>query len=270
VTTLKTTSAFIFCLSLVVLMLGCDGDQTAPERSRPDHVDPIDWDGTKDGPSVPRPLADGPSREWPHAGFDAGEHSLGMELRPHDHTVIMETILQNAPEIAARLPQNQVSSGTDVLQAVLEVPGISAYVKGRIRIVLDVLPSVEEAQSRMSQDMQQAMAEALEQIEECATLSEMTEAMEGMIDSGRYDAYAGLPQGLAAGIRILRDGERTIYRPRVLFNLKRMLQQDLKGAIGGAIGGAIVGGPPGAGLGALAGAAGSSGSDAVGQITGWW
>jgi hypothetical protein len=267
---IKTIGALTLGILLVVLVIGCDNEQTAPECSRPDHVDPVDWDGTKDGGFELPPLGDGPSREWPHAGFEAARRSVGSDLRAHDHTIIMEAVLQNARDIAARLPQNQVSSGTEVLSAALEVPGISTHVKSRIRMVLNVLPSVEEAQGVMPEEAQQAVLDAMEQIGDCETLPQMVETMQSMIESGRYSGIDGLTQGLSAGIQILRDGEKTVYRPRALFSLKRMVQQDLRGAIGGAIGGAIVGGPPGAGVGAAAGAAGSSASDAIGQLTGWW
>ena len=137
-------------------------------------------------------------------------------------------------------------------------------------MVLGVLPSLEEAQMAMPEEAQQAVASAMEQIGGCETLPEMVQTMQRMIASGRYSGTEGLTQGLSVGIQILRDGEKTVYRPRVLFSLKRLVQQDLRGAIGGAVAGAIVGGPVGAAAGAGIGAAGSSASDAVGQITGWW
>jgi hypothetical protein len=182
----------------------------------------------------------------------------------------MEAILRNAPAIAARLPQNQVSSEVDVLEAATMIPEVSPYVKGRIRMVLDMLRLLQHAQPLIPEEMQEVMSEIREEIAVCEGPSEAVETLQGMIASGRYRAYEGLPEGLTAGIDILRDGEKTVYTPRCLFNLKRMIQQDLAGAIAGAIAGGVVAGPPGAAVGALAGAAGSSASDAIGQLTGWW
>jgi hypothetical protein len=114
------------------------------------------------------------------------------------------------------------------------------------------------------------MEEVLGRVDACPTVAGKADALQEMIESGRYDAYTGLTQGMAAGTAILVDGEKTIYRPRALIDLKRLAQQDLAGAIAGGITGGIVAGPPGAGVGALAGAAGASGSNLVGQLTGWW
>jgi len=266
----KSIAAFVFIISFMVLLAGCEGDPAAPDRVDRDHVDPIDWEGTKESRFAVPTVSDRPSHGWADAGFGPGEHLLGPELTPHDHTIIMEAIIQHASEIVALLPQNQKSSGIQVLDAAYRVSAIDAYTKSRIRLVLDILPRVERAQQRAPEDTRQAIADILDQLEEHGTVAANIEALQSMIDSGRYEIYEGLPQGLAAGIKILRDGERTIYAPRSLFNLKRMLRQDLAGAIGGAIGGAIVGGPAGAGVGSVAGSAGASGADAIGQLTGWW
>jgi hypothetical protein len=179
-------------------------------------------------------------------------------------------IARPGQEIVARLPQNEISSGMEVLQAALTVPEISGYVKSRIRMVLDVLPTLEEPYSRIPEDTQEAVSQIVRVVEACESLSEMTEIMQNMIDSGEYRGYEGLSQGLATGIRILRDGEKAVYTSRRLFNLKRLISHDIAGAIGGAIGGAIATGGPGAGVGAVAGAAGASAADAIGQLTGWW
>ena len=203
-------------------------------------------------------------------GFDAREDVLGPELGPHDHTIIMQAILSNVREITARLPQNQESSGLEILQAMLTVPAIDRDTKSRIRLVITELARLEQARCEIPDGTLQAMDEVLDRVEACPTVVEKAHALQDMIESGRYDAYGGLIQGMATGSAILRDGEKTIYRPRALINFKRLIQQDVGGAIEGAIVGGIIAGPPGAGVGAVAGAAGASGSDLIGQLSGWW
>jgi hypothetical protein len=263
----------ILSIFAVTLFLGCDNETTSPKRTEQSHVDPIDWDGDKEnwvGGGPGQAVSDAPSPASVGTDLDAREHVLGSDLRPHDHTIIMEAIIGNVREIAARLPQNQVSSGMEVLQAALTVPAIDRYTKSRIHLVVDELARLEQTRDQIPDETQQAMSDLLERLDAYPTITDKTEALQHMIDSGQYDAYEGLPQGMATGIKILRDGEKTIYSPRCLLNLKRLLQHDVEGAIAGAIGGLIVAGPPGAGLGAVAGAAGASGSDLVGQLTGWW
>jgi hypothetical protein len=257
----------------VAFFVGCDNETTAPKRAHQVPVDPVDWDGDKEngtgsvvGESGQQPTQLGSAG----SGFAVQERVLRGSLEPHDHTIIVETILSNVQEIAARLPQNQVSSGVDVLQAALMVPAVDRYTKSRIRLVLDALADLEQVQSRIPDDARHAVSDVLDRLEAYPTVTGKIEALQNMVDSGQYETVEGLPEGLVAGIEILRDGQKSIYAPRCFFNLKRMLQQDLAGAIAGAIAGGIVGGPPGAGLGALAGSAGASGSDAVGQLTGWW
>jgi hypothetical protein len=266
----KSIAATVFVFSLIVLLAGCESDPAAPGRVERDHVDPIDWDGTKDNPLGMAAAPGGSPGDFAGVGLGPSEHLLGPELGPRDHTIIIEAIIHNASEIAALLPQNQVSSGIEVLEAAYRVPNIDAYTKSRIRLVLDILPRVERAQEQAPEETRQALSDILDRLDAYGTVTGKIEALQSMVDSGQYEAHEGIPQGLVAGIKILRDGERTIYAPRSLFNLKRMIHQDLAGAIGGAIGGAIVGGLPGAGVGALAGSAGASGADAVGQLTGWW
>jgi hypothetical protein len=257
-------------VSIAAMLAGCESEGTAPEPADRGPVDPVDWDGTKDSPGSPPLLSDAQSLDRAVAGVDAKTWTLGPDLGPRDHTLIMQAVLGNVPAIVARLPQNQVSSGREVLEAAIQVPEISAYVKSRMRMVLGFLASVMEAQESLPSETREALTEVFARIEEAQTLTEKIDVMQSMVESGSYDGPAGLPRGLETGISILRDGERTIYRPRALFNLKAMVQQDLEGAIAGAIGGMIVAGPPGAGVGAVAGAVGSSASNAVGQLTGWW
>ena len=269
----KAILAFILSVFVVALFLGCDSETAGPKPTEQAHIDPIDWDGDKEnrvGAGVGQTVSDAPSLGSMNTSLDARDHVLGPDLGPHDHTIIMEAIMRNVREIAARLPQNQVSSGMEVLQAALTVPALDGYTKSRIRLVLDVLARLEQAQGRIPNETLQAMSEVLDRVDAYPTITEKAEVLQHMIDSGQYDAYPGLAQGMTTGIKILRDGEKTIYAPRCLFNLKRLAHQDLAGTIGGAIGGAIIGGLAGAGLGALAGAAGASGSDIVGQLTGWW
>lgn len=269
----KVILALILSVFVVALYLGCDSETTAPKWNDKSPVDPIDWDGYKDswvGGGPGEMVSDAPSSGSATSGFDARDYALGSELGPHDHTIIMEAILRNVQEIAARLPQNQVSSGMEILQATLTVPAVDRFTKSRIRLVLDWLNRLEQAQGRIPGETLEAMSDVMEQLEAYPSLTEKTEALQHMIDSGQYDIYEGLTQGMAAGIAILRDGEKTIYRPRTLINFKRLVEHDAEGAIAGAIGGLIVAGPPGAGVGAVAGAAGASGSDLFGQLTGWW
>ncbi len=269
----KAILALVLSMFVVALFLGCDSETAGPKPTEQTHVDPIDWDGDKEsrvGGGAGQTVSDAPSLGSISPGFDARDYALGSDLNPHDHTIIMEAIMGNVREIAARLPQNQVSSGMEVLQATLMVPAIDRYTKSRIHLVLDELARLEQARDQIPNETLQAMSEVLDRVDAYPTITEKAEVLQHMIDSGQYDAHAGLSQGMATGIEILRDGEKTIYAPRCLINLTRLAQQDLAGTIGGAIGGGIIGGLPGAGLGALAGAAGASGSDIVGQLTGWW
>jgi hypothetical protein len=258
---------------LVASFLGCDNETTGPKQTKQTNVDPIDWDGDKEdwgGTGPGGTVAAAPSREADSPVLDAGDHLLQPGLSAHDHTIIIEAIMANVQEIAARLPQNQVSSEMEVLRAALDVPAIDRYTKGRIRMVLHILADLEEAEGLVPDGTRRVVVDVLDRLEAYPSVPEKVDALQQMIDSGQYEVYDGLPEGLAAGIEILRDGEKTVYAPRCLLNLKRMLRQDLAGAIGGAIGGAIVGAAPGAGVGALAGSAGASGADAIGQLTGWW
>ena len=269
----KVILALVLSVFVLALWLGCDSETTAPQREVQPPVDPIDWEGDKDSGIAGAPggmLSDAPASGSGGMGFDAGVRTLGPELGPHDHTVIMEAILENVQAISARLPQNQEASGTAILQAALTVPAINSHTKARIRLALSWLDRLEQAQDRVPDETLEAISDVMNQLEAYSSLPEKMEALQLMIDSGQYDLYEGLPQGMAASIEILRDGEKTIYAPRCLLNLKRLIEHDAEGAIAGAIGGLIVAGPPGAGLGAVAGAAGASGSDLVGQLTGWW
>lgn len=263
----------VLTVLVMALLLGCDSETTGPKPAEHAHVDPIDWDGDKEdwvGGGSGQTVSDAPSVASTIPGFDARDHVLGSDLGAHDHTVIMEAILGNVGEIAARLPQSQASSEMDVLKAALAVPAIDRYTKSRIRLVLSWLARLQRVRDQIPDETRQAISDVLERLEACPTIADKTEALQQMIDSGQYGAYEGLPQGMAAGVAILRDGEKTVYAPRCLINFKRLVEHDVEGAIAGAIGGLIVAGPPGAGLGAVAGAAGASGSDLVGQLTGWW
>jgi hypothetical protein len=268
----RPIAGFLLALSVALLIAGCESETMGPG---PTEVEPLSSFGpgpandNHHGYSPESIVSDGLTRHWDGSCLEVREHSLGTDLRPQDHTIIMEAVLHNIPEIVAQLPQNRASSGTEVLKAALRVPGIDPYARDRIRLVLEILPGLERARDRVPAETQRAMRDVLEGLEECETIAEAISALENMISSGEYNEHRGVPQAMGVCVQILHDGARTVYSPRYLFNLKRLAMQDLVGAIAGGITGAIAGGA-GAVPGAIAGAAGSSAADAIGQATGWW
>jgi hypothetical protein len=210
----------------------------------------------------------------------------GQPLTPKDHTLIMKAILDHPFQVFKHLPENYkvkggAPSGQVVLQAALEVEEIDRQTKERIRMVLDLLPQLEEAQAAAPGRLK----DALEDLRQNLANKSTTEKLRVLRDQGqrsRFREAGGLEEGMEMAARILEDGQNSIYSPDHSFY--RLLQggatragakerdvidnikdSDTMGAAAGGGVGILVGGI-GAPAGAAAGAAGASVGVAIGSL----
>jgi hypothetical protein len=214
---------------------------------------------------------------WPLPGSEGDE-----ELSPQDHTLIMRAIMAHPFEVIANLDdtRNTNPSGTEVLEAALQVGQIDPYSKSRMRAVLGVLPRIEEARSRAPAKVQRSLDELQEQL----TGRSIQERARILRDSkSRYGSRDGMSEGMEMAARILEDGASSIYSPehgfyRMLREGKRKARKDHEmadvadadgiGATAGGVAGSLIGGV-GAGPGAVAGGAGASAGYVVGAVIDW-
>ena len=193
-----------------------------------------------------------------------------------DHTTIMKAIMENPLQVIRKLPDQYKSktarrpSGTEVLQAALQVEEIDNLAKARIRAVLDLLPQIEEGQAELPQSTKKAL-EGLRQKLANKSLDEKRRVFRdpGLRKSHRDD---GLAEAMEVAAQILEDGQDSIYAPDHSFyrllrhgqgsssargSLSDLADVDGVGATAGGAVGAVAGGV-GAGPGAVAGGAGAS------------
>ncbi len=205
------------------------------------------------------------------------------ELTPQDHTAIVKAIMEHPFEVIQYLPKNERTSNpspTAVLEAALQVEQIDSYTKDRMRMVLEILPKLEEARKNAPADLQRN----LDDLQGRFARRSIDEQI-GMLRSlkANYRGQEGLEQGIEFAARMLEDGKSSIYSSD--FPFYRMLREGPRGraarrpiddikdadAIGAAAGGGIgvfVGGV-GAGPGAAAGGAGASAGAAIAHAIDW-
>jgi hypothetical protein len=174
-------------------------------------------------------------------------------------------------------------SGTEVLQAALQVEQIDDYTKAKIRAVLDLLPKLEEAQAAAPQSVKQAVDGLRQQL----TNLSVEEQRSLLRDAGTRSRVReeGLIEGMEVAARMLEDGRDSIYSADHSFH--KMLREERLSAkasagdtvsvvssadtigatVGGAVGTAAAG--VGAGPGAVAGGAAASAGAVIGAVLAW-
>jgi hypothetical protein len=149
----------------------------------------------------------------------------GEELSPQDHTLILRAIMAYPEAVAANLNEESANpSGTEVLEAALQVDQIDPYTKERIEAVLYILPKVEKARNRTPTALQRSVKELQERI----TGQAIPERVRVLRESKSRYRSPGMAEGLELAAQILEDGASSIYSPGHPFY--RILKESPKGA----------------------------------------
>ncbi len=210
----------------------------------------------------------------------------GGPLVVNDHTIIMRAIMEHPIQVIRYLPSQYKSktgprpSGTEVLQAALQVNQIDSYTKARIRAVLDILPQIEEGHAALPQSVKESVDNLRQQLAN-KTLGEQRGMLRDAGLRSRYREHRGITEGMEIAARFLEDGQDSIYSPDHSFykllgegqGLSRAAARDVISDIGsfdtiGATAGGAIGsaaGGIGAAPGAVAAGAGASVGAAVGH-----
>lgn len=219
-----------------------------------------------------------------------GSGGIAGPLTVKDHTLIMRAIMENPFELLRHIPSKYRSknggrpSGTEVLQAALQIEQIEDYTKARIRMVLEGLPELEARQASLPEPAKRAVDDLRQQLAN----KTITEKLSLLRDAGVRSRQRGdgLADGMEVAARILEDGQDSIYSPDHSFY--KLLQKgqgmsrtaardavsdissgDTIGATAGGGGGLVAGGPAGGAAGAILGGVFGS-SVAVGyHLTDW-
>lgn len=207
-------------------------------------------------------------------------------LTARDHTLIVNAVMEHPLQVLHYLPETSATdrpSDQEVLQAALQVAAIDDDVKGRIRVLLEVLPRFEEARAAVPGSLERAI-NSLQRELTGKTLDEKLAVLADDAFRKRHGKVAGLAEGMDRAAEILEDGRDSIYSPSHSFYelladrprsakfalanglISGMSDHDGVGAcLGGAVG-AIAGAGIGAGPGAVAGGAGFSVGYALGEL----
>jgi hypothetical protein len=193
-----------------------------------------------------------------------------------------ETCLENLEDANAGLTILATPTVEGLLDALLDVEAISESTKDTINIILDLLPELEDWLAEIPDETWQAIDEIMGNVTALQTVDATTDALQSLIDSGKYDDYEYLTDALEFGINLLDDGENTIYNPTwdpyadeplVGFNASQLMKAALEGGIAGAVGAALAEAAPAAyviGIGGCIGAVDSSIADIISQLAGYW
>lgn len=205
-------------------------------------------------------------------------------LSPRDHTLIMREVMSHPVEIvrALRLSRGDPKpSGAEVLEAALDVDDIDGYTKERIKAVLEILPQLEEAQSKLPRTVRRSVTGL---VEDRLSGQPLVEQVRLLRDATVRQEVADVhDEAMEAAAQILEDGADSIYSPDFSFHrtlrsgTARAAQKDTVdgvkdadaiGATGGGFAGTVI---PGVGTaaGAAAGGAGASAGYAIGAFIGW-
>lgn len=222
------------------------------------------------------------------AGFvaiEVGSPATSMPdvLKPEDHTLIMKAIMERPFEIIQYMNKKDRTSNPSpiaILEATLQVSEISAYIKERIRMVLDILRRLEDGRRNAPSGLQRSVDDLQRRL-----AGRPIDEQIGMLRDLKsdYRSHEGLPESLEVAAQILEDGRSSIYSPE--FPFYRMLNEgkrgrasrkpiddikdaDVIGATAGGGVGVIVAGV-GAAAGAAAGGAGASAGAAIAHVINW-
>ena len=227
---------------------------------------------------------------WGQPPVIFGSGGIAGPLTVKDHTLIMRAIMENPFQLLRQLPSKYRSknggrpSGTEVLQAALQIEQIDDYTKARIRMVLEGLPELEARQASLPEHVKRTVDDLRQQLAN----KTITEKHSLLRDAGLRSRQRGdgLADGMEIAAQMLEDGQDSIYSPD--FSFYKLLQEgqgasrvaardavsdissgDTIGATAGAGAGLGVGGPAGGAAGAILGGVFGS-SVAVGyHLTDW-
>jgi hypothetical protein len=212
-----------------------------------------------------------------------GPRPLPLSIR--DHTTVVRAVMEHPLQVLQHLDRSQWSDNPPpeaVLRAALQVDQIDSNVKERIRLMLDVLPQVEEARRSLSPEAQRS----IDRLEENIRSRAQGQSIQAQVNSLRelrssFRGDEGISEALEVAAQMVEDGQSSIYSPDFPFN--RMIQDQISTArsavdnikdadvIGGSIGGAVGTFVPV--LGTTAGAAsmggGASAGAAIGSFVNW-
>jgi hypothetical protein len=225
---------------------------------------------------------------WPGWPQDKPPVIFDGEVEPltvRDHTLIMRAVMEHPMQLLRYLPSKYKSKngsrppGGEVLQAALHVEEIDDYTKGRIRMVLDLLPKIEEGMAALPESVKRTVDDLRQQMANRTVEEKRNVFRDAGLRSRHRDD--GLTDGMEFAARILEDGLDSIYSPDHSFY---KLVQERRGSsgttardatfgdvadvdgVGAAAGGAVgwgAGGAAGGAAGAVVGGAGASAGFAI-------
>lgn len=208
------------------------------------------------------------------------------QLEVQDHTRIMKAVMDHPYEIIHHMDSRARSAnpnGRDVLDAALRVDSIDSNTKDRIKLVLEGLGQIEEAERIQSSSMREDREDLERQLNSMPDVSAQVRFLRESASNRRYRQNREFNDGLEIAAQILEDGINSIYSP------SQQLYRSLGGGpsaqriddhigdiaaydgVGGTYGAAVGSVVPGVGTsaGGVAGATGASTGAIAGKVWNW-
>jgi hypothetical protein len=222
-----------------------------------------------------------PEEKPPSIFGPAGDEPLTVT----DHTLIMRAVMDHPMRLLRYVPSKYKSrkgprpSGGEVLQAALQVEEIDEYTKGRIRMVLDLLPKIEEGMAALPESAKSTVDDLRQRLANKSVEEKRSVFRDA--DLRRRHRDDGLAAGMDVAAQILEDGLDSIYSPDHSFykwvqerrgssgatgreaTMGDVADTDAIVATGGGGAGLLYGGPAGAAVGGVIGGVGGSAGFAI-------
>jgi hypothetical protein len=135
-------------------------------------------------------------------------------LVKEDHTRILYVVVADLAALRKKVDVQRMS-GSDELRAAQQLETTDSFTRVRIERVLQFLPALEQALSRVSAEERSAIDEIGGRLAASTSvtsrLSLLAALDEETLPNGRYVKFSGVNSGLLAATRCAEDGLTTVY-----------------------------------------------------------
>jgi len=114
------------------------------------------------------------------------------------------------PKLAKRRTPPDV---TEILKALLKVPGVDKRVASVARHVIKNAPALKKKSGFASKEDQLFKESVTTSIGKCRTVPAMLKRLEAMQGQKKYAGRPKYRRAIAFGVRLLKDGQDTVYSP---------------------------------------------------------
>src|SRR5262249_3043864 len=143
-----------------------------------------------------------------------------LRITAHDHTVIMQQLMDHPEEIAKLGGWHATRNGADrmsALEALRRLPGLPHGLGEKLDVMIANLPALKEAESRLPAAERAKVEKLMSEVRGQKDVAGILAFLRQVLKSKQFAQDEGLAAGVGVAVEILEDGMSTIYSPSYPF-----------------------------------------------------